>query len=1372
MKKIFYGALIFSMMIIGFNGQSFGQTEILYSDNHNSISVKKTKADIAADKAEVTLEVHNIYGHANINHGGQMLLDVDHNTYGSLFNATSMEYRGNDYDDFEYLIPENATADGMVTTTISDGEGTIVIPAGIYDFAFIISGFGEKVFPDQGYAKVDDFTFEGGQAYRFVLSVLPTSYTNVDMVVEYDLNALAVTLPENSMDLSDKETIGITFKNIGTAAVSNFNLCYQVEDLPVVSEPYSGTVNPGDTVVYTFNTRADLSAEKWHTVSAWIDFPADMARINDTVSGRVLHISVAELPVKYAFDVDYADFFTDEWIVLNADGNFSTWEFSEWSESPDGTPGCLSCAILNSYPAGDEPAVSNDWLISMPIHLEAGPHHLACDLKLMWSRNGQGVLDIFYGKSRDTASMQPIATFTTTETFWTEKIINFENEEAGTYYFALRSASIAETNFLLDNIRIGSGHEELKPLVRISSLVLPPSNCNLSNATPIGLKLTNNGTGRASDIKVRFNIDGGEMIEEDVPSVIDANQTITYFFTQTADFSELKRYKIVAEVTCNQNTETAESVIEHFPVITEFPFITNFHLGLENGMITEHWTQLTSGWAFDPMAGGFTSQLPGIENGLLSRCLKMEAKTYRAKMAYVNGRNDAASLMILLGKPGTDITTWDTVYLDPMFSTVQEVEFSFKIDEADEYNLLIVNTSSENTALYLYQLIVVPQFENDLEIQAASTSLSAYMPYNQISGNRVYETVVRNIGAKTAVNARLQIRQNDEVLFSSENPVTIDSGATLPLSAQGSLPGGSAGERMDIDLVVGMDAEDNNPLDNTYSLSVKLTDSVFAHENTNNFEVGIGEGGKAFYFGNIYHLTNQDTLTSISFGLSKSDNPFPPAMGIALYRVDEQHAKVEQEIFSTSMPRPTGGQLYTIPVSARILEPGHYYVEFQQLTANNLGATYVLDEKGVSYTRSGQTLQMVNYGFYLAIRLNFGHNGVARQQDVSVCAINKPLHDTALYTTSETVAAIVENNGASEAKDVVFRCTVGDQSASKTLSLKAYEKRTVDFGTFDLSQTGSHTIRVEAEYTGDEMPDDNVLERTVYCEAVQDPTFLDFEHGNDFDTLLFNPLWRSVSLNQRPTNGYYFDYPGNGQPVGFISFNINATYPPMTEERQVEGFFPYAGKRFGVAFAPGYYDKSDTSNTWLISPKIKLGADPAWELYVKTPSESGYRGALEPFRLWISTTDDRIESFMPLTDVMEAPTDWTLISQNLKDYAETEVHLALQYLGRFDPDNNVINVCLMVDNLKVIANVDNETALQNDPKSVWASVTPDRQIVITSNCAISQVDVFNLTGTKVLSQNAGNSRQIVLHTETYKTGLYLCRVRTEKGFQHLKVVLP
>ena len=124
--------------------------------------------------ALVKLTAGDVWGDGS---GYQMLIDADATAYGTIIPAVGGLTNSGDapaglYDNFEYKIPENA--DGSLTTTniIINSTGSVLVPAGTYDWAITNPTPGDRIWiassnNSECPGRYDNYTFEAGKTYEF-----------------------------------------------------------------------------------------------------------------------------------------------------------------------------------------------------------------------------------------------------------------------------------------------------------------------------------------------------------------------------------------------------------------------------------------------------------------------------------------------------------------------------------------------------------------------------------------------------------------------------------------------------------------------------------------------------------------------------------------------------------------------------------------------------------------------------------------------------------------------------------------------------------------------------------------------------------------------------------------------------------------------------------------------------------------------------------------------------------------------------------------------------------------------------------------------------------------------------------------------------
>jgi parallel beta-helix repeat protein len=104
---------------------------------------------------------------------------------------------------------------------------------------------------------------------------------SIDLPPAVDMGVIAVTAPVSGCVLGTQEQVTVRLSNFGSASQSNFPVSYSVNGATPVVETYVGTVNPGDTVQFTFATRADLSLPGSYVVRGATALSNDAFPVND-----------------------------------------------------------------------------------------------------------------------------------------------------------------------------------------------------------------------------------------------------------------------------------------------------------------------------------------------------------------------------------------------------------------------------------------------------------------------------------------------------------------------------------------------------------------------------------------------------------------------------------------------------------------------------------------------------------------------------------------------------------------------------------------------------------------------------------------------------------------------------------------------------------------------------------------------------------------------------------------------------------------------------------------------------------------------------------------------------------------------------------
>lgn len=76
--------------------------------------------------------------------------------------------------------------------------------------------------------------------------------------------------------------VKVKIKNIGLKNMTNMPVYYQVNAMPVVSEIVPGTLNIGDSIIYTFNATVNMLNAGTYNIKTWVHTTGDINNNNDT----------------------------------------------------------------------------------------------------------------------------------------------------------------------------------------------------------------------------------------------------------------------------------------------------------------------------------------------------------------------------------------------------------------------------------------------------------------------------------------------------------------------------------------------------------------------------------------------------------------------------------------------------------------------------------------------------------------------------------------------------------------------------------------------------------------------------------------------------------------------------------------------------------------------------------------------------------------------------------------------------------------------------------------------------------------------------------------------------------------------------------
>ncbi|MBN2680916.1 MAG: T9SS type A sorting domain-containing protein [Bacteroidales bacterium] len=146
-----------------------------------------------------------------------------------------------------------------------------------------------------------------GGIYKFD-GVITDPYDN-------DVAAITISNPVDGLPLTASENISVSIMNMGLNAQTGFDVTYILNGGTPVTETFSGTLNPGETIDYNFTATEDFSAAGIYEIEVYTSLTGDENSSNDGFTMDVVLMNT--VPVKRVLHEQ----FTANWCVPCASAN-------------------------------------------------------------------------------------------------------------------------------------------------------------------------------------------------------------------------------------------------------------------------------------------------------------------------------------------------------------------------------------------------------------------------------------------------------------------------------------------------------------------------------------------------------------------------------------------------------------------------------------------------------------------------------------------------------------------------------------------------------------------------------------------------------------------------------------------------------------------------------------------------------------------------------------------------------------------------------------------------------------------------------------------------------------------------------------------
>lgn len=379
-----------------------------------------------------------------------------------------------------------------------------------------------------------------------------------------DLKAVSISGLQSGYRL-DAQQVKFTICNNGAADVSNFEVCYRINDGLSFGETVNRTLRPGETYEHSFAILADVSTPGDYKLEAWTALEGDELPGNDKVSTEFRHCVITDGPYSTSFetedinsDIIYLDLNEDpadeengDWHVTEDDGWFSNF-------ARTGTHSL--CYFYSRNHPGD------DWAFMPAMHLTPGYYAVK-----FWYCSDDSYpenMKLCYGQFPDDATTPTPEMMNMTiidlpgaaTSEYTESVNVVHITTEGDYIFGFYCYSEADSNTLaVDDFSVAAIENTDADLA--VTLLSPSSDYMVQGASTENIiySITNNGITEMTGTHIAISIDGEIIAEDDIAS-IPAQATVNYAAPGLANLTG--KHTVKVEISNSADTDASNNSAE------------------------------------------------------------------------------------------------------------------------------------------------------------------------------------------------------------------------------------------------------------------------------------------------------------------------------------------------------------------------------------------------------------------------------------------------------------------------------------------------------------------------------------------------------------------------------------------------------------------------------------------------------------------------------------------------------------------------------------------------------------------------------------------------------------------------------------------
>lgn len=491
---------------------------------------------------------------------------------------------------------EFATSGGDVTLYVTKdyGEGnweldTVFLGHSTQDF----SPFSYVSYP-QGPAIVtftaslgDDY-FADGSIY---LRNICFSFAGTDLATDFILSPVGTALVVPTATVA----VQARFRNKGSKPIENPLLCYDA-GWGVVRENYTGIIQPGECIDYTFTQTYRVDAVNEQELRVWCEVDGDTDPSNDVLQKTMMYYEAQEFPYETGFDEG-----NELWSVIDRNGDGQSFEFLPMA-------GNDMAAVFFNYAANEV----NDVLISPAVRIPTGKHRVAFRFACF---NGKGDvrLRLLMGNTPVVEEMSELLMDRSlTNQNWFTGYHLLDIPQSGIYYFAFVAEGRKDA-VVIDNFVVNDGED----LGLVNMQFDTESGYNLTETT-ITVEVANYGVSEQKDIELSYTLMDSiytplAIVDEILPFALQPGDTVRYTFQTPVDIAQIgMQYNAMVQFLSDGGDEWVNDELWAFPITNYLPRTVPYLCDFSDNDQVAEWvfttnlpTEYYSGWQI-----GYTYSAP------------------------------------------------------------------------------------------------------------------------------------------------------------------------------------------------------------------------------------------------------------------------------------------------------------------------------------------------------------------------------------------------------------------------------------------------------------------------------------------------------------------------------------------------------------------------------------------------------------------------------------------------------------------------------------------------------------------------------------------------------------------------------------------